>query len=845
MQEPVGLSESEVLARRRHGEGRGSTAATGRGYLRILRTNLFSFFNNILFVIGITLLLLGRPTDALISVGVGLLSAVISSVQEVLGKRKLDRLRVIDGDGVAVVRRDPAGGGVELRVPLAEVVRGDLLPLVGGAQIVVDGPLVTGRVEVDESLVTGEAARVLRGPGELLLSGSRCVAGQGIQRADALGVQSFAGRLVAAARTPTVERTPLQQRVDFLIRLIMLVVAVMSGAILARAVLDGQPLLRFVQTAAVLSGLVPYGLFLLITVAYTGGAAVIGRRGVLVAQVGAVEAMSNLDMVCVDKTGTLTGAALELVELEMLPGVDRVDTEARLGGLARGTPVPGPVDAAIAAALPGGPVAAREEVAFCSELGWRGHSTCSGTVVIGAPDALSTAMVLADRAGPLASILARHASAGLRVLVVARPVDAAARLRDAAGRPVLPRLVPLAVLALREQLRPGVVEAIAGLRAQGVGVKVLSGDDPRTVTAVADAAGIVVGEPVTGPELDALESEVFDRVVAQRSVFGRVSPAHKERIVASLRRGGFYVAMIGNGVNDVNALKQAQIGVAMGSGSPVTRDVADVVLAGDEFEQLLPARHEGRRIIGGIVISMYLFLSRVATATLIIAAVAMLGLGFPYQPSQAGLSLFTVGLPSLFLTLWARPEPSPADLLRSLARFVAPVALVTALFGVGVYTYLYRRVDDTSAAGGLPARMVTAFERYTGLAASDPGFREATATLAAQTGLSIFVSITGILLVLLLAPPHRALAVWTAAVPDRRPALLVAGLSGVFVLTLATPALTDYFHLIRPVGPMLGAVAVAVSGWAVVQWAVFRWKVLDRVLGLAGRPATTDRRGGS
>ena len=141
--------------------------------------------------------------------------------------------------------------------------------------------------------------------------------------------------------------------------------------------------------------------------------------------------------------------------------------------MARGTPVPGPVGAAIAAALPGGPVAAHEEVAFCSDLGWRGLTTGSGTVVIGAPDALSTAMVLADRAGPLASILARHAAAGLRVLVVARPVEAAARLRDAAGRPVLPRLVPLAVLALREQLRPGVVEAIAGLRAQGVGVKVL------------------------------------------------------------------------------------------------------------------------------------------------------------------------------------------------------------------------------------------------------------------------------------------------------------------------------------------------------------------------------------
>jgi cation-transporting ATPase E len=223
-------------------------------------------------------------------------------------------------------------------------------------------------------------------------------------------------------------------------------------------------------------------------------------------------------------------------------------------------------------------------------------------------------------------------------------------------------LEPVAVVALADELRPDVAETIVRFRSDGVTLKVLSGDNPHTVAALAAQAGLDVGEPVAGTTLDDLDDAALDRLVARTVVFGRVAPEHKERIVASLRRQGRYVAMIGDGVNDARALKAAHVGVAMRSGSAVTRDVADILLVDDSFAALLPAQREGRRIINGIATSMYVFLARVATQGVVILAVTMLGLGFPYSPTQVGLTLFTVGVPTLFLTFWARPTPrsSPA-----------------------------------------------------------------------------------------------------------------------------------------------------------------------------------------
>lgn len=825
---PVGLTEQEAEARRRRGEANTAVAGVSRTYATILRTNVFSLYNTVLFVIGATLLALGRYNDALISVGLGLLNALISAAQEIRAKRKLDRLALPDRAQVRVVR-----SGRDVSCQPEHVVRGDVLHVRPGDQIVVDGPLLEGgRVEADESLLTGESEPVVKHPGDELRSGSLCVAGEGHQLARDVGIASYAGRLTADARRVTTDKTPLQRRIEFVVRLVMSLVVLMSGAILAQAALEGLPLLRVVQTTAVLSGLVPYGLFFLIAVAYTVGAAAIAGRGALVQQVGAVESVSHVDVVCTDKTGTLTTGRLTLKEVEPLGGRDAAEVQAALGALARSATTPNLTTTALAE-LPGPDWAVRDEVPFSSSLRWSGVATDDGVWVLGAPDALA-----AHLTGPaLDTAVAERAALGLRVLVLARATDPGAGLRDSAAHPALPWLEPVAVVALADELRPDVAASIARFREDGVALKVLSGDDPRTVAALATQAGLDADEPVAGAALDDLDDSALDRLVARTTVFGRVAPEQKERIVASLRRQGHYVAMIGDGVNDARALKGAQVGVAMRSGSAVTRDVADVVLVDDSFAALLPAQQQGRRIINGIAVSMYVFVARVATQGLVILAVTMLGLGFPYSPTQVGLTLLTVGVPTMFLTFWARPTSPDEHLLGNLARFVVPAAVVTAGFGTAVYAYLYTKVEEGLTATTTPAQVISDFERYTGLTyGTDTDFTTAAATIGAQTGLSTFVCLASFLLILFLAPPTRFFAAWTRPTSDKRPVILVAVLVVAFGAVLFTPALSDYFGLTGPARPVFTIVLPALVLWFATLAGAYRSRLLDRVLGLDELP---------
>lgn len=295
--------------------------------------------------------------------------------------------------------------------------------------------------------------------------------------------------------------------------------------------------------------------------------------------------------------------------------------------------------------------------------------------------------------------------------------------------------------------------------------------------------------------------------------------------------------MAGDGVNDVRALKKAHVGVAMRSGASVTRDVADMVLLTDSFDALPPARREGRRILSGIGTSMFLFLARVATAMLVIIVVTMLGLGFPYTPTQVGLTLFTVGVPTFFLTLWARPLPPDEDLLASLARFVIPVAVVTAGFGSAIFALLSSLVTRGLASPGVPAEVIDSFQDYTGLTYGvDADFVSAAATLAAQTGLSVFVSVTAFALILFLEPPLRIFTAWRPVTADKRPAWLALGLLVVFLVVLTIPATATYFGLTTAALPVILVVTPAVLTWFGVLSAVLRWRVLERALGLAAAP---------
>ncbi|WP_328467751.1 HAD-IC family P-type ATPase [Actinoplanes sp. NBC_00393] len=817
-----GLTGAEAEARRRRGEANTAGKGGARGYAEILRTNVFSFFNLILFVIGATLLILGRYNDALISVGLGLINAVISAGQEIRAKRKLDRLQLLDRSGVLVVR-----DGREVEIDPSLVVRGDVLRVRPGDQIVVDGPLLDGgRLEADESLLTGESDPVVKHPGDDLRSGSLCVSGDGHQLARDVGAHSYAGRLTAEARRSTTDRTPLQRSIETIVRLVMALVALMSGAILGQAVIEGFTVLRVVQITAVLSGLVPYGLFFLIALAYTAGAVRIARHGALIQQVNAVESVSNVDVVCTDKTGTLTTGQLTVEEIIPLGATEYAEVAAILGSVAHNAATPNLTALALAAALPGEVWEVRDEVPFSSSLRWSGLVAAEGTWVLGAPDAFGPRLRRPLRAGEVTARTGR----GLRVLLLAR---AEGPLRDDAGRPELPMLEPVGLVALADELRDDVVATIQRFREEGVEVKVLSGDDPRTVAAIARRAGLDADEPVPGADLDDMDDDALDRVVARTAVFGRVVPEHKERIVRALRRQGHYVAMIGDGVNDARALKQAQVGVAMRSGSAVTRDVADIVLVDDSFAALPPAQSEGRRIINGIGISLYVFLARVASQGLVIVAVTMLGLGFPYSPTQVGLTMFTVGIPTVFLTFWARATPPDPHLVRNLVRFVVPAAVVTATFGTAVYTALYELLTVGFSSGRTPERIIDEFEQYTGLqSGGDVDFTTASATILAQTGLSTFFCFASFLLILFLVPRSRVFAAWTSPTGEIRPVLLVCALCLIFAAILNVPVLWDYFGLMGPSRPVFLVVLPALILWYASLTAVLRFQLFDRLLGL-------------
>jgi cation-transporting ATPase E len=824
----AGLSAAEAEQRRRQGRANTVVGGATRNYATILRTTVFSFYNTILFVIGVVLLALGRYNDAFITVGMGLINAVISAVQEIRAKRSLDRLQLLDQAAVVVVR-----DGRDVEVMPDEVVSGDLLRIRPGDQIVVDGPVLDGdRIEVDESLLTGESEPVVHRPGDDLRSGSLCIGGGGHQVARDVGVDSYAGQLTVAARRATTDRTPLQLRIDFVIRLIMILTVLMSSTILGQAALEGFTLLRTVQITAVLSGLVPYGLFFLIAVAYASGAVVIARQGALVQQVNAVESLSNVDVVCTDKTGTLTTGRLTLAGVETVGGQEPAEARAALGALAHGAATANLTTTALAASLPGPAGRMWDEVPFTSLQRWSGGSTDTGTWVLGAPETFGPHLTgqHPDDA------VSEHVKQGLRVLLLARTADPGAGLRDAAGAPSLPGLQAVAVVVLADELRPEVAHTISRFNDEQVMLKVISGDDPRTVAALATQAGLEAADPVTGSDLDHLDDDALDQLVSGTTVFGRIRPEQKERIVTSLRRQDHYVAMIGDGVNDARALKAAQVGVAMRSGSAVTRGVADIVLLDDSFAALLPARSEGRRIIAGIAVSMYVYLVRVATQGLVIVAVTMLGLGFPYSPTQVGLTLLTVGVPTLFLTFWARPVPPDEQLLGNLAHFVIPAAVITAGFGTAVYAHLYRVIADGFAAGRTPTQFVHEFEGYTGLTYTNADFATASSTISAQTGLTTFVCLASFLLILFLTPPIRLFSAWTEPVADRRPTVLVVALLVAFGAVLFVPFLYTYFGLTGPTSQVFSTVLPAVALWFVTLSLTYRFRLLDRLLGLTSLP---------
>ena len=815
MHSPQGLAESEVLARRARGLGHEARLQTSRSTLQILRQNAFTFINSILFAIGLVLVVLGRPGDALVTAGLVLMNVVVGVVQEGRAKRTLDRIALLTRPKATVIRtgrdllpsphhiEELRGEGSKRRVDPSELVLGDLLLVGPGDQIVVDGQVVGDeRMEVDESLLTGESDLVSKSAGDPVYSGSFCVTGSAFYEAQHVGTESLAQRITASARAFRQIKTPLQRDIDLVIRALVLVVAPLGGLLAISSIIGKIPLVQSMQIAAVIVSLVPQGLFFMTTVTYAMGAMRIAGKGALIQQANAVESLSHVQVLCLDKTGTLTTNRLRLHALEPL-GSSESELRCLLGAYAASTPTGNRTLEAIGAAYPGQAQRVREQVPFSSERKWSAimyddETPCEevgrGSYVLGASD------VLRPHVQAHAGLDAQEqawAAQGLRVLLFAHGPESSS-LHDREGQPQLPsNLIALGILSLSDELRPDAQTTIQGLARAGIRLKIISGDNPQTVAALARQAGFGLdAQTVSGLELNALDEAGLAQVAEETAIFGRITPQQKDQLIQVLRSRGHYVAMIGDGVNDVLSLKQAQLGIAMQSGSQAARSVADIILLNDSFAVLPDVFREGQRIIRGMQDIVRLFLTRTFYVTLLIIAARIVGLPFPVTPKHNSLlALLTVGIPVLALASWARPGPPPKSLLRSVAHFVVPGAISMAILSLAVYLYYLLTSDNVALA---------------------------------QSAMTTTMVFCGLVLLPFVEPPTAAWVGGDELSGDRRPIMLALGLLVLYGIIMLSPALTGFFEL-QPLPWLdLAGIALLAALWALALRFIWRRKLFER-----------------
>ncbi|HTK44979.1 MAG TPA: HAD-IC family P-type ATPase [Patescibacteria group bacterium] len=824
---PDGLTDAEAERRRANGLGNTAPPATTRSYRQIVVENVFTFINNILIALAIGLIAVGRPMDALVSVAVIATNVVVGIVQEVRAKRTLDRIALLTRPTANVVR-----AGAIRAVAMEELVVGDLVEMRAGDQVVLDGRLASGALGMDESLLTGESDVVRKQPGDEVFSGSFATTGGGRYVAEKVQNASLANQITAGARTFRRVLTPLQQEINLVIRVVLGIVVYLEVLLLIRGALRGVAVGALVSDATLLAGLVPNGLFVSIAVAYAVAAIRILRFGALVQQANAVESLSHVDVLCLDKTGTLTANHLEVEAVTSLGDADEEAVVAALAALAGSATAHNRTSEAIAARWPANPRPLVAEAPFSSVRKW---SAAAFGIEDGAPGGGPSGVVALGAAPFLRPYLARDAddqpagwaeleaaaggwtARGLRVLLVSTHPDPAG-LRpgtDDAEATLPDGMRALGLVALRDELRADAADTLARFVNAGVAVKVISGDDPDTVVSLARQAGLT-GElrAVSGRDLDDADDDRLGRIASETTIFGRITPAQKERLVDALRRDGHYVAMIGDGVNDVLSLKKANLAIAMGSGSQATRGVADMVLIEDTFGAVARAVEEGQRIVNGMQDILKLFLTRVATVGLVVISSLVVG-AFPIDLRNASaLTIFTVGIPSTLLAVWAAPGRRHQDsLARTLATFVVPAAVVSSLLGLVVF------YGSVAMAG-----------------AHDPAGVEV-AGAEARTAFTSFLVFAGLFLVVFVEPPIEWLAVIEPRTADRRPTLLAAVLALGYTATLVVPAARDFFAFAVP-GPRETALALgAALLWVPIMRTFWRRKLIERFIGAVGAAA--------
>ncbi len=794
---PSGLTDAEVTQRVAQGRTNAVESRTSRSPAEIVRANVFTVFNGLLLSLLVIIMTTGQWQNGLFGLVI-IANSAIGIIQELRAKRTLDRLAILNAPRARVVR-----DGSEREIEVGDVVADDLLALRAGDQVPADGVVSqSAGLEIDESLLTGEADPVAKATGDDVRSGSIVVAGQGRFQATAVGAEAYATKLATEARRFTVTHSELVAGTNRLLRWISLIMLVIGPILLWSqfASKDNNSWQEAVTgTVAALVGMVPEGLVLLTSLAFMLATVTLARRQTLVQELPAVEGLARVDMVCLDKTGTLTHGDVAFDRLELL-GVDDADVREALGLIA-GIGDANATANAVAAQFPQSTWQHTGAVPFSSARKWSAVMTeAHGSWVFGAPEMVLTEPVNGPQREARAAADALAAQ-GRRVLLLVHSASEP-RVPDQGEAELPDELTPAALVVLAERVRDDAAQTLRYFTEQGVALKVISGDNPRTVGAVAASVG-VPGVHGAADALDARELpedlDALAEVLERHSVFGRVTPHQKRAVVAALQRRGHVVAMTGDGVNDALALKDADIGVAMGNGSPATRAVAQLVLLDGRFAHLPDVVAEGRRVIANIERAANLFLVKNIYSLVLALITAVTLSAYPLAPIQLTLiSTVTIGVPGFFLALGPNHRRYVPGFLRRVLRFAIPTGLVT-----GVAAYIAYRATRLMESGAGVAEGRT------------------TATLT--------VLIVSLWTLTVLARP---LAGWKLA--------LVASMAGVVAVVVAVPALAHGVFLLD-VTP-LRLLTAAVIGGAGAVLVELSYQAVSLAVRISGRDsAQADR----
>lgn len=695
-----GLSFKQVAQARAADETNEFDNSSSRSIVAILRANVFTIFNAILASAVVVVLAVGSWQDAVFGF-VLLLNTLTGTIAELRAKRALDNLAVLAAPAAHVIR-----DGETKDIEVSQVVLGELLELRSGDQVPADGQVLSSNgCEIDESILTGESVAVRKHENDQVLSGTTVIGGSARIRVTAVGEHSYANRLAMEARKYSVVTSELQEGTNRVLTWISWVIVPMTLLLLwsqlrvaggiSGSLDSGQWKAAVVLAVAGVVGMVPQGLVLLTSVNFAAAAMTLARRKVLVQELPAVEVLARVDMLCLDKTGTLTSGAVELDHIESCLGSACADGDG-------GSPAAGKVSAddaaqaalaylvggseanatgsAIAAGLTGlEPAQARYAIAFNSARKWSAVQTSAGTYVLGAPEIVlagSTDNAALERVKALAGT-------GKRVLVLAHSNQAL----DQSENPTLPKDLTAALLVvLAEQVRPDAAQTLDYFKRQGVAVRVISGDNPVTVAAIAAHLGLRNpdgSEPVgvDARTLPAIEdTQALADALEKHTVFGRVTPEQKRAFVNALKSRGHTVAMTGDGVNDALALKDADLGIAMGNAAPATKAVSRLVLLNSQFDALPSVVAEGRRVIANMERVASLFLTKTTWAALLAAVVAVTGFVYPFLPRQLTIvSSLTIGIPAFVLALAPTNQRYRAGFLSRVLRLSVPAGVIVVV----------------------------------------------------------------------------------------------------------------------------------------------------------------------